>query len=109
MLRDDTGGFKEEATARRIGDHVNDPDSLRAVSPINSIDKIKVPLLLVHSRDDGRVNIAQSRRMADKMKAAGKAVEIIEVEKGEHFLENESSRTIFLTALEAFLQKNLAP
>jgi acetyl esterase/lipase len=109
LLQDDIGHFKYEPISRRIGDLVNDRDALKATSPINFVDKIKAPILLVHSRDDGRVDIKQSRRMADKLKAAGKVVEFIEVEKGEHFLENEASRITFLTALEGFLAKHLAP
>jgi dipeptidyl aminopeptidase/acylaminoacyl peptidase len=109
LLLDDGGGLKDEASARRIGNINSGRDALKAVSPINFVDKIKAPILLVHSQDDGRVDIKQSRRMADKLKAAGKTVDFIEVERGEHSLENEASRVTFLTALEAFLMKHLAP
>jgi dipeptidyl aminopeptidase/acylaminoacyl peptidase len=109
LLGEFNGGFKDEASSRRIGNIISGRDALRAISPINFAGTIKAPILLVHSKDDGRVDIRQSRRMADKLKAAGKAVEFIEVEKGEHFLENEASRVTFLTALEAFLAKHLAP
>jgi acetyl esterase/lipase len=109
MLADDLGSLKSEFYSKRIGDIGAGRKALVAVSPINFVDKIKTPILLVHSKDDGRVDIKQSRRMADKLKAAGKSVEFIEVEKGEHFLENEASRVTFLTALEGFLAKHLAP
>jgi dipeptidyl aminopeptidase/acylaminoacyl peptidase len=109
MLRDDLGSLKTEFSSQRIGRVDKDHEALNAVSPIHAVDKIKAPILLVHSKDDGRVDIKQSRRMADRLKAAGKSVEFIEVEKGEHFLENEASRLTFLTALEGFLAKHLAP
>ncbi len=109
LLLDDGGGLKTETSAQRIGDIVSGRDALKAISPINFVDKIKAPILLIHSIDDGRVEIKQSRRMADKLRAAGKTVDFIEVERGEHYLENEASRVTFLTALEAFLGKHLAP
>lgn len=46
--------------------------------------------------------------MRDKLLAAGKKVDYVEIEKGEHFLETEASRITYLTALEAFLKANIS-
>jgi dipeptidyl aminopeptidase/acylaminoacyl peptidase len=103
LLGDDSGRFKSESTNVRIGDREKDMARLRATSPINNIDKIKTPILLVHAKDDLRVDIKQSYRMRDKLQSAGKTVEFLEIKDGEHWLENEAARNSYLTALEAFL------
>jgi dipeptidyl aminopeptidase/acylaminoacyl peptidase len=107
LLRDDNGSLKNEYTARLIGDADKDRDRLKATSPINNIDKIKAPILLVHAKDDLRVDIKQSYRMHDKLAEAGKSVEFVEIADGEHWLENEAARITYLTALEGFLSKHL--
>ncbi|MGI2259217.1 prolyl oligopeptidase family serine peptidase [Shewanella sp. GXUN23E] len=78
-----------------------DWDKLAAVSPINFVDKINRPILLVHGTDDSRVFVDQSRDMANALKRADKQVTYIELEDGDHHLSNQAHR---ITALEAFLQ-----
>jgi acetyl esterase/lipase len=109
LLGDDNGRFKSEQTSRMIGDRDKDRARLRETSPINSVDRIRIPIQLVHAKNDLRVDIKQSQRMRDKLQAAGKAVEYVEIERGEHWLENEPARLTYLTALEAFLSKHLGP
>ena len=107
LLYNDTGYYKTESEIKYIGDKSKDRAKLEANSPINNIDKIHIPIQLIHARDDLRVDIHQSTRMRDKLKAAGKSVEYVEIEKGEHFLETEASRITYLTALESFLKANI--
>jgi dipeptidyl aminopeptidase/acylaminoacyl peptidase len=107
LLRDDYGTFKSESSARVIGDPNRDRERLKVTSPINNVDKIKAPILLIHAKDDLRVDIKQSYRMRDKLKDAGKSVEFVEITDGEHWLENEAARITYLTALEGFLSKHL--
>src|SRR3546814_19169865 len=44
-----------------------------AVSPIHFAAQFSTPILLMHGRKDRRVPVNQSREMAEKLKAAGKA------------------------------------
>ncbi len=107
MLYNDTGYYKTESQVKYIGDRSKDRAKLEANSAINNIDKIHIPIQLVHAKDDLRVDINQSTRMRDKLKANRKSVEYVEIEKGEHFLETEASRITYLTALENFLKANI--
>ncbi|MCA3254562.1 MAG: S9 family peptidase [Alphaproteobacteria bacterium] len=76
-----------------------------AISPVNSVDRIKAPLLLVHGKDDLRVPFDQSTRMYAAMTKAGKTVEFVPQEKGDHHLSIEADRIGFLTAMESFLAR----
>ena len=76
-----------------------------AVSPINAVDRIHVPLLLVHGKKDTTVAFENSQRMYDRMRKAGKAVELVPIPLADHYFERLEDRTALLSAMEAFLAK----
>ena len=76
-----------------------------AVSPIKAIDRIHVPLLLVHGKKDVTVPYENSQRMYDAMRKAGKSVELVPLELADHYFERLEDRTMLLSAMEAFLAK----
>ena len=79
-----------------------------AVSPVNFAAQFSTPILLMHGKKDRRVQVAQSREMAEKLKAAGKADgrDYIYVEQplADHFFSREADRVEFLEQLDAFLK-----
>lgn len=77
-----------------------------AVSPINHIDAIKTPVLLIHGKKDLTVDHDQSKIMYAKMKAAGKDVEFVSLPNADHYFTREADRLILLTSIEAFLAKH---
>jgi dipeptidyl aminopeptidase/acylaminoacyl peptidase len=81
------------------------PD-FNAVSPIFSVDKIKVPMLLIHGKKDITVDHVQSEKMFGAMKKAGKVVEFVSVPLADHYFTREADRVTLLTAMEAFLAKH---
>lgn len=60
-----------------IGHPVKDAGELKAISPRNLAHNIKVPVLLIHGRDDPVVPYSQAKLMADAMKAAGVPYELM--------------------------------
>lgn len=81
------------------------PD-VAAISPINAIDRIKAPLLLIHGRKDVRVDFSQSQKMYDRMKGAGKQVELLALDQADHHFTREADRIALLKAVERFLAAN---
>ena len=59
------------------GDPVTERDKLMDRSPINHVDKISGPLLLIHGDHDDRVDIGGSQMLYDALKDAGKPVEFL--------------------------------
>lgn len=82
------------------------PD-FNAVSPIKAIDRIKVPLLLIHGQKDVTVDVSQSEKMYTAMKKAGKNVEYVPLPQADHYLTRQADRLKLLTSMEAFLAKYL--
>jgi dipeptidyl aminopeptidase/acylaminoacyl peptidase len=89
-------------------DRVRDPD-LAAISPAKMADKVDIPLLLIHGKDDTVVPYVQSTIMADAMKKAGKPVELVTLDGEDHWLSRGATRLQMLTSVVGFLEKNNPP
>ncbi|SNT04501.1 Dipeptidyl aminopeptidase/acylaminoacyl peptidase [Sphingopyxis indica] len=79
------------------------------VSPINAVDRIKAPLLLIHGKKDVTVDVVQSAKMYSAMVKAGKEVEYLPIPLADHYFTREADRLTLLTAIEAFLRKHNPP
>lgn len=77
-----------------------------AVSPINAVDRIKAPLLLVHGKKDVTVDAVQSDSMNSKMRGAGKQVEYLPLPEADHYFTRQADREALLGAVERFLAKH---
>jgi dipeptidyl aminopeptidase/acylaminoacyl peptidase len=87
---------------------LKDPD-LAAISPAKLADKVDIPLLLIHGKDDTVVPYVQSTLMADAMKKAGKPVELVTLPSEDHWLSRGATRLQMLTSVVGFLEKNNPP
>ncbi|MDK2760140.1 MAG: S9 family peptidase [Sphingopyxis sp.] len=103
----DFGGVMRERLYRGQWQRMT-PD-FAAVSPINAIDRIKAPLLLIHGKKDVTVDHGQSSRMYAAMKRAGKLVDFVSVPLADHYFTREADRMTLLTSIETFLAKHNPP
>lgn len=85
----------------------NDKDQLKETSPIRMVDRIKIPILLIHGDQDASVPVSQSRRMAKALKKANKKYQYVELEGATHHLDYLPDRKKTFEAIEKFLSKNL--
>jgi len=89
-------------------DGIRDPD-LAAISPAKLTDKIDIPILLIHGKDDTVVPYVQSKIMADAMARAGKPTELVTLASEDHWLSRGASRQQMLNATVQFLEKHNPP
>jgi len=80
---------------------------LKKISPINAIDSINAPVLLIHGEHDLIVPFNQSDNMFDEMEDAGKQVTFVELEDGNHHLSNAENRAKALEAIDKFVKQHL--
>src|SRR6266480_4288731 len=72
-------------------------------SPAEHADKIKVPVLLFHGGFDRNVHIEQSKRMCERLRAAGGKCELVTWDDLDHSLDDSSARTQMLRRSDEFL------
>lgn len=104
-LRDKYRYFTNKNTVRKqIGE---DKDQLKQTSPVRMAERVKIPILLIHGKDDVVVPVDQSRKMASALKDEGKNYEYIELEDGTHNLDYLPHRKQTFEAMDTFLAKYL--
>src|SRR5262245_59959691 len=86
-----------------LGDDVAE---LKAGSPLRAVDKIQVPVLLVHGDNDIQVSVDHSKRMAKALDRENKKYELVVIKDGNHSLSRYEWRETLLTKLDGFLSKN---
>jgi dipeptidyl aminopeptidase/acylaminoacyl peptidase len=86
----------------------NDP-ALMAISPIEHVAAVTVPVLLVHGRDDTVVPYEQSDVMLSALKRAGKSVSLVTMKHEDHWLSRGETRLQMLQATVDFLKANNPP
>ena len=93
---------------RAIGDRKADRERLLATSPINHLDKIKVPLYVVHGKRDPRVP-HDTQFMPLMRKLRGTEIDYKSmVKKNEgHGFSGEANRIELYTELEQFFAQHL--
>jgi dienelactone hydrolase len=86
----------------------NDP-ALIAISPIEHIAAVTVPVLLIHGRDDTVVPFEQSDVMLSALQRAGKPVTLVTLKHEDHWLSRSETRLQMLQATVDFLKANNPP
>ena len=76
-------------------------------SPVNSTDKIKVPVLLYHGARDEIIRKSQSDRFAAACYSSGVQVEYLVSEKEGHGFSDPLDEQAVYIAIERFLAKHL--
>ena len=93
--------------SRQVGAAWGDREQLAATSPSRLAAQFQAPVLLVHGTNDRSVPYAQAETMMKALQAAGKDVRLVTLDKGDHFLSDQSHRLQFYRALEDFLARHI--
>jgi dipeptidyl aminopeptidase/acylaminoacyl peptidase len=91
-------------TSKRIWRRMT-PD-FDAVSPVNFVEKIQAPLLLIHGRKDVTVEHEQSEIMDRAMRKAKKKVDFVSLKNADHYFTREPDRLELLQSIERFLAEH---
>ncbi|MBY0582793.1 MAG: S9 family peptidase [Sphingomonas sp.] len=102
--REELRGFKEYALRDQF---IGNGPHVREGSPAKNAGVFKVPVLMFHGDRDQNVGIGESRLMASRLKAAGKAVELVEFKGLDHQLDDSEARATMLAKADAFLRTTM--
>ena len=89
-------------------DFVGTGPHIAAGSPARHASAIKAPILLFHGEMDRNVSVRQSRLMRDRLRDAGKNVELVEFSGLDHQLEDSAARVRMLRRSDEFLRQALS-
>lgn len=87
-----------------VGD---EKDYLVSRSPVNFVERIRVPTLHAYGFNDPRIDIKHWRRLEPKLKQFNKPYEVLIEDNEGHGFDHEQARLRFYRRLEEFLAKHL--
>lgn len=90
-----------------IGDPEEDADLLRERSPIQYVDNVRAPLLVIQGANDPRVVKAESDQMVERLQALGQTVEYMVFEDEGHGFTKTSNLLKVLRASAEWFEKHL--
>lgn len=94
-----------------IGDPARDRDMLIRYSAARNVDRVGIPLLIIHGDRDRTVPVSQSEIMERAMRRAGKPVRFIRLEDTDHYFTPEQGaawRTVIVESL-SFFNEHIGP
>ena len=92
---------------RDVGDPRSEQERFDEISPIKHAAKIKIPILLVHGKEDLTVEDDQTKALIGVLKENKIRHETLFFKDEGHGFKNPANEAKFLTRLEQFLAKNL--
>ena len=98
-----------EAFDRQVGSSAPDDPKLYERSPAQHAAAIRVPVLLVHARDDGYVKYGESVVMSEALTKAGKESGFVTIDHGNHYFDLQPGRIQAYEAVAAFLKAKNPP
>ena len=101
--------FLEGSWYTRVGDPADPADraDLEARSPLNFVDRIRTPLLVVHGANDPRVTQRESDQLVVALRDRGVDVGYLVAPDEGHGFRSEPNRMALAAAMEAFLAEHL--
>ena len=96
-----------EMMYKRVGDPRTEEEFLKSRSPLFSVDRVKIPMLIAQGANDVRVVQAESDQFVEAMRANGLEVEYIVFEDEGHGFAKPANRLRFYGDAERFLAKHM--
>ncbi|TQL54202.1 dipeptidyl aminopeptidase/acylaminoacyl peptidase [Subtercola boreus] len=103
----DTEPWIAAAAVTKYGHPQHDRKLLRQLSPLTEVDRIDVPLLVVHGELDTNVPVNEAHQIVASLRELGRPVEYLELTGEGHEYRRADSRTLLATTMVRFLKENL--
>lgn len=83
----------------KYGHPVSDRDLLEQLSPLQRVDALAAPLLLVHGANDTNVPPTESQQMFDALRSLNRNVELLMFDDDGHEIDKRENRAVLVKAM----------
>ncbi|HEV7661990.1 MAG TPA: alpha/beta fold hydrolase, partial [Chloroflexota bacterium] len=104
---ENTGPWRRHLREAEYGSLENDREFLIEISPINHVEKISAPLLVIHGANDPRVPISEAEQMVTKLKSLGRTVDFLRLEDEGHQIAKLKNKLVAYPLAVEFLKQHL--
>jgi dipeptidyl aminopeptidase/acylaminoacyl peptidase len=103
-----TGSYRRALREAEYGSLQRDRDFLESISPIHKAHRIRVPLMVIHGKNDPRVPVGEAEQIVERVRENGGTVEYLLYEDEGHGLAKLKNRLDAYPRIAAFLDEHLS-
>lgn len=104
---ENTGAYRRALREAEYGSLAEDRRLLEQLSPINRVDEIVAPLLVIHGANDPRVPLSEATQIVDRLNELGRPVHMLVFEDEGHGIVKLDNRKVAYGAVVEFLAEHL--
>lgn len=104
---ENTSAYRRPHREAEYGSLERDREFLQQISPLNHIDNIRAPLMVIHGANDPRVPLTEAEQLVESLSARSVPVEFIVFDDEGHGLVKLKNKRVAYPAIAAFLKKHL--
>ncbi|WP_132057683.1 S9 family peptidase [Halorussus amylolyticus] len=104
---ENTGDWRREHREAEYGSLADDREFLESISPINNVENIATPLLVLHGANDPRVPVGEAEQIADEAAEQGVPVEKLVFDDEGHGFSKLENRIEAYTTVADFLDRHV--
>jgi dipeptidyl aminopeptidase/acylaminoacyl peptidase len=104
-----TAPWRRPLRAAEYGDPEKDADFLDSISPLNFIDRIQAPLMVIHGANDPRVPVQEAEQIVATLRARGREVDYLRYEDEGHGLAKAKNRADAWPKVVDFFMRHMGP
>ncbi len=102
---ENTGPWRRKLREKEYGSLEHDREFLESISPINHVDRIRAPLMVIHGANDPRVPVGEAEQIVRALRERGVPVEYLVYEDEGHGLAKLKNRLDAYPKVAEFLDK----
>lgn len=103
-----TGPWRRQHRSEEYGFLEHDREMLERISPLNHVDEITAPLMVIHGRNDPRVPLYEAEQIVDALRKRQRTVQLRVFDSEGHGLSKRENRITGYAAAAAFLLQHLS-
>jgi dipeptidyl aminopeptidase/acylaminoacyl peptidase len=104
-----TGAYRRAHREKEYGNLTEHREFLEKISPLNHVDQIKCPMMVIHGANDPRVPVHEAEQIVAALKKRNIPVEYLRYEDEGHGLAKLKNRLDAYPKMMDFLDKYLKP
>jgi dipeptidyl aminopeptidase/acylaminoacyl peptidase len=104
---ENTGPWRRHLREAEYGSLAKNRAFLEEISPINKVDRIRAPLLVIHGANDPRVPISETEQMVARLRELGRTVEFLRLDDEGHQIAKLKNKLVAYPMAADFLERQL--
>ena len=104
---ENTSSYRRAHREAEYGSLAKDREFLESISPLNHVDKIQAPLMVIHGANDPRVPLSEAKQLVSALEDRSIPVEFLVFDDEGHGLAKRKNQISAYEATVAFLEKTL--